>query len=349
MAPPPDQVIVKSRTYPALALSVCLLCVYPHPADARELRDDITPFRQALMEQLRARQFAELEQIEAELRTTKARFAGGDWKLNHFYEAIGGALIQANSIAIQSDWTELIDLLKAWRAASPKSGVPSLLLAATYTKYGWDARTSKRPEYVRDAQFDTFHDRLNQGASYLNESRRLLNGNPHWFMIALQIARGQGWDKARAYTLFNQATALEPLYQHSYSMMALYLLPRWYGDKGEWEVFAEEATSRVGGPEGSAIYHHIIVRVSQTHTWDEMFADNNLNWRRIQWSFADRERLYGESREAVNAMCWLAGAADDKESAGAFMTRIGDAWDQAVWGTRQRFDNYQKWLKASAQ
>jgi hypothetical protein len=76
-----------------------------------------------------------------------------------------------------------------------------------------------------------------------------------------------------------------------------------------------------------------------------MFGENDLNWRRIQWSFADRERLYGKSREALNAMGWLAGAANDIEAARAFMARIGDDWDQTVWRTRRDFDAYQKWLK----
>ena len=34
------------------------------------------------------KQFAELETIEHELRSAKARFAGGDWKLFHFYEVL---------------------------------------------------------------------------------------------------------------------------------------------------------------------------------------------------------------------------------------------------------------------
>ena len=345
MAIPSRKVIVTTRTLAALAVGVCLIGARPQAVEARDLKDGIAPFSQSLMEQLRARKFAELEQTESQLRKTKARFPGGDWQLHHFYEALGGGLIQSNSVAIQSDWTELIDLLKEWRTASPQSGVPALLLAATYTKYGWDARTSKRPEQVSQSQFDTFHDRLNQGAFYLNEGRRLLSDNPHWFVIALQIARGQGWEKSRTHTLFNQAVALEPLYQHSYSMMALYLLPRWYGDEGEWEIFADEATGRVGGQPGSAIYHHIIVRMSQMHEWDEMFGDNDVTWARIQSSFAAREQLYGEGREAVNAMCWLAGAAGDTEAARALMKRIDGDWDQNVWRTRQRFDDYQKWLK----
>jgi hypothetical protein len=80
-----------------------------------------------------------------------------------------------------------------------------------------------------------------------------------------------------------------------------------------------------------------------------MFGDNDLSWRKIQWSFADRERLYGEGRDAVNAMCWLAGAAGDKTAARSFMARIGDSWAPSVWTTRKYFDEYQEWLKKDEQ
>ena len=336
------------RAIAAIAVAVCLFGA-PRIAIADErLKDDITPFATALLEQLRAKKFTELEGIENDLRTSKARFAGGDWKLHQFYTALSGGLILRNA-AIDSDWLELIALQTEWRTASPKSPVPPLLLAMTYSGFGWDKRTSKRAKDVSQHRFDVFRDRLNQGAFYLNESRRLSTSNPQWFTAALRIAIGLGWAKDQATTLFNQAVALEPLYQHTYSVMAQFLLPRWYGDPGEWETFAAESTSRVGGQQGSAIYHHIIVRISQSHGREEMFAENNLNWRRIQWSFADRERLYGESREAVNAMCWLAGAADDLTAARSFMARIGDSWAPSIWITRQRFDTYQEWLKKDAQ
>jgi hypothetical protein len=335
---------VKSRTLTAVVIGVCFFAV-SRSAQARELKNEIAPFQQALNQQLQDRKFAELEQIEAQLRTDKARFTGGDWKLHFFYEGLGGALFQQSGVPIDSDYMSLLALLEEWRTASPKSGVPSLLLSIAFTKWAWHARTGRWPDQVSDQRFATFKDRLNQGAFYLNESRRLLANNPQWFVQALVVARGLGWGKAQAQTLFNEAMAVEPLYQHTYSTMAIYLLPRWYGEQGEWEAFANESTAKVGGQRGSAIYHHIVVKASLSHKSDEVFAVNDLNWRKIQWSFADRERLYGEGREAVNAMCWLAGAAKDIEAARGFMARIGEDWEQSVWNTRQEFDGFQAWLK----
>ena len=324
-----------------------LVASAPSYAD-NPLIDEVTPFGQALLAQLRAKKFSELERLEAELHSSKARFIGGDWKLFHFYETMSGKLLPTK-VSIESDWQELIGLHKEWQAASPTSHVPSILLANTYAWYAWEARGTARAEKTSQYKFDRFTDRLNQAAFFLNQSRRLSTRDPHWFTVALMVARGLGWDKSRAYTLFNEAVEFEPLYQHSYSQMAIYLLPRWYGDEGEWETFSLEATGRVGGPQGSAIYHHIIVRASMSHTLKEFFADNDLSWPRIQAAFAERERLHGEGKEAVNAMCWLAIATDDVPVARRFMSRIGDSWAESVWSTRQRFDSYQRWLNGSGQ
>jgi hypothetical protein len=336
---------VKIRTALSIALGVSLLVGGPAAIDAQErLKDPITPFKQNLLQQLRGKRFADLEKLEQELRVSKSRFSGGDWKLYHFYDAMSGGLLPKHA-AIDSDWVELITLQNEWRATAPKSSVPLLLLAQTYTFYGWDARSGADADKVSQHQFDVFKARLNQAASYLNESRRLSNANPQWFATALRIACGLGWEKNRTKTLFDEGVALEPLYQHTYALMAVYLLPRWYGEPGEWERFASDSTARVGGQQGFAIYHYVIVRISHQHTIAEMFRDNAVNWRRIQASYTDGERLYGEGREAMNAMCWLAVAARDNAAARRYFARIGDSWDPATWVTRQKFDDVKRWVE----
>jgi hypothetical protein len=334
---------VISRLTSILTLCVCLLGVRAEAATDDLLKDEIGPFSASVLQRLRDKRFAELDALEQELRQSKARFTGGDWQLAHFYGALSGALIP-EGVAINSDWLELITLQTEWRTQAPQSTVVSLVLAQTYYGWAWHARGTGRAATVSEQQFAIFHDRLNQGAFYLNENRRVSGNNPQWFTVALRIGLGSQWSKERITTLFKQAVAVEPLYQHTYSQMAVYLLPRWYGEPGEWEAFADEATAEVGGQQGAAIYNHIIVRVAQSYSAKAFFEENDLNWRRIQWSFADRERLYGAGREALNSQCWLADGVADRPTARALMARIGDSWDPAVWGTRQRFDLFQKSL-----
>jgi hypothetical protein len=219
------------------------------------------------------------------------------------------------------------------------------LLADAYTSYAWFARGNG--EKVQDSAWPIFKDRLNRGAFSLNASRRLSAGNPQWYNTALLIARGLEWPRDRADTLVKEAAALEPLYQHTYSTMAIFLLPRWYGEPGDWETFAQDTADRIGGVEGSAVYNHIALRVANYHNNSrKYFETNDVNWRKLQWSFADREKLYGPSLQSLNEMLRLCEGVDDKTAARAFLKRVGDNWDQSVWRTRQTFDRYKVWVEA---
>jgi Domain of unknown function (DUF4034) len=300
--------------------------------------DDVAPFKAALVQKLDDRQFAELETIERELLSTKVRFAGGDWKVFHFYEALSAAHVIEDA-PIESDWVNLIASLKDWHKRSPAAPVAPLLLADAYTSYAWYARGTGRADTVKEAMWGFFKDRLNQAAFYLNASRRRSgNANPQWHTTAFTIARGLSWPRDRAEALAKEAATVEPLYQHAYSAMAIYLSPRWSGQPGDWERFALETADRIGGLEGSAVYNHIALRVSSNYGNAEFFEENDVNWRKLQWGFADREKLYGTGIQSLNAMCRLAHGIHDLEAGRAFLKRIGDSWDQSVWRTRQNFD-----------
>ena len=143
--------------------------------------------------------------------------------------------------------------------------------------------------------------------------------------------------------LFEQAFALEPLYLHVYSEMARYLLPRWYGEDGEWERFAEEMARRVGGHQGSVIYGHVALEMGLVYGADQFFAQNHVAWPRLKQAFVDRESEYGPSVRTLNAFCLLAASARDRATAREIFVRLGDAWDPDVWSERRYFDSYRKW------
>ncbi len=329
---------MRVRCFAVLTFTVCLLTNPRSVAADTPVVDDVRPFKAALVQKLDDRKFAELETIERELLSAKARFAGGDWKVFHYYEALSAGHVIEDA-PIESDWVAVIASLQDWQKLSPKSPVPALLLADAYTSYAWYARGTGRADTVKEAGWSLFKDRLNQGAFHLNASRRLSgNANPQWHTIALTIARGLQWPRDRADTLVTEAAAVEPLYQHAYSAMAMYLLPQWFGTPGDWERFATQTADRIGGLEGSAVYNHIALRVSSSYGTAEFFTENDVNWRKMQWSFADREKLYGIGIQSLNAMCRLASGIHDVEAARAFLKRIGDSWDQSVWRTRQNFD-----------
>ena len=344
----PRKAVVSSSKSLLLLLLVVVGYQSSVGASPGALTDDIGTFKTMLVQKFDEKQFTELEAIERELRSSKARFAGGDWKLYHFYDILSAAHVIEDA-PIESDWLTVLSGLKEWQKHSPASAVPATLLADAYASYAWFARGSGRAATVSEAKWSQFKDRLNQGAFFLNASKRLSGDtNPQWHTTALVIARGLSWPRDRADALVKEAFAIEPLYQHVYSVMTIYLLPQWFGEPGDWERFAQETADRIGGTEGSAVYNHIALYMSNAriHGNTQFFEQNDVKWRKMQWSYADREKLYGAGIQPLNAMLRLAGGAKDKAAARDFLKQIGEHWDPWVWRRRQNFDEFKAWVDA---
>jgi hypothetical protein len=163
----------------------------------------------------------------------------------------------------------------------------------------------------------------------------------------IDAGRMEGWDRPRVEALFEEAVAREPKYLHVYSAMARYLMPRWQGEEGDWETFAERSRERLGGREGSVVYGHVAWQVSKLYRGADFYKQNRVSWDLVKQGFIDREALYGFSVRNLNGFCLLAGGAADRETTKNLMARIGDAWDADVWKERKYFDGYRKWAGLS--
>ena len=62
---------------------------------------------------------------------------------------------------------------------------------------------------------------------------------PDWYCAMIDLGRIAGWRRKRVDPIFDEAVVIEPNYLHVYSAMARYLMPRWQGEEGDWERFAE--------------------------------------------------------------------------------------------------------------
>jgi hypothetical protein len=158
----------------------------------------------------------------------------------------------------------------------------------------------------------------------------------------LDITKGQARKREDIYALVKDAMALEPLYLHVYSAAARALTPRWLGEPGEWERFADDISRRIGGREGSVIYGHINLNMGRMYGVQAFFSENDVSWPRIKQGFVDREELYGSSPELLNAIGLFAGSAGDQKTAHDAFVRVGDNWDSSLWRERRYFDSYRQ-------
>jgi hypothetical protein len=218
-----------------------------------------------------------------------------------------------------------------------------LALTDAMIGYGWKARGTGFADTVTPEGWRLLKDRTASVDGVLTEIGRRVPRTPDWYCAMIDAGRMEGWDRGRVDALFEEAVALEPTYLHVYSAMARYLTPRWQGEEGDWEGFAERSADQLGGREGSVVYGHIAWQISKLFRGADFYKQNRVSWDRVKQGFIDREALYGFSVRNLNAFCQLAGAAADRETTRALLARVGDAWDPEVWKERTYFDGYRKW------
>jgi hypothetical protein len=330
----------------ALALSACMprAAGYEREADAAApppAVDPQEPFKNEARALLRQEQFAQLDHLAEELVKTKARFPGGDWKSYRFQGALGNPL--GDDSASDAEWERHIAVLQRWHTARPNSMAAVLALTDAMVGYGWKARGNGFAPSVTPEGWRLLRERTAGVEDLLTEIGTRVARTPDWYCAMIDAGRTQGWDRVRVEEIFAEGVEREPTYLHLYSAMARYLTPRWQGEPGDWEDFAERSAESLGGREGSVVYGHIAWQISKLHRGAAFYKENRVSWDRVKQGFIDREALYGVSVRNLNAFCLLAGSAADRETTRKLLERIGDNWDAEVWKEHRYFDEYRKW------
>jgi hypothetical protein len=212
-------------------------------------------------------------------------------------------------------------------------------MAQAYLDWGYKARGGEYADKVTEEGWGLLGERLQLAGLALKEAAGLKDKCPHWYVVLMNVARTQGWEKAHVRALFNKAVSFEPDYYHYYREYALYLMPKWYGEEGEAEAFAEEASKRVGGKRGAFIYFEIATLL-HCNCGEYNGPLEGMSWPKIKEGYASPEGLYGISNTKLNGFAYLAVLAGDQPAAHQAFSRIGDNWDVTVWQTRQNFENF---------
>ncbi len=282
--------------------------------------------------------FAGLDEMADAVRSSKARFPGGGWKLSRFYEALNNR--DAAGYQADADWQSHLAILQRWTVARPQSITARLALADAYLRYAWVARGGGYANTVTDQGWQLFEERSKQAAKVLADAAALPSKCPHFYELAQEVALASGADAGQQRAIFEKAIEFEPLYFAYYQRYTQTLLPQWGGGPGELEAFAEEAYRRVGGKEGAHVYFEIASNLCG-RCGD--FSADEFSWQKLREGFAATEELYGLSPLKVNRFAFLAATYGDRVVAAKAFRRIGSNWDYTVWGSRARFESQRVW------
>jgi hypothetical protein len=266
---------------------------------------------------------------------SKERFAGGVWKLYALYESL--TMPAGGNRASDEAWTAHLQKLEAWVKARPQSITARVALAEGYRSLGWKARGGGESDTVTQSGWRQLEEGNAKALITLVGAAKLNAKCPHWYLVMLAIARDQSWDKAKTRELFEAAAAFEPDYHYNYREYANNLLPKWNGEPGDAEAFAEESYKRLGGGAKGAFMYFEIATVLYCVCADDR-VQPTLDWDRIKTGFAEMDRQYGATTVKLNRFAALAYLYRDREATRRSMLRVGDQWDSGVWRTIDVFD-----------
>ncbi len=284
--------------------------------------------------------FAKLEKEARQVRISKARLKGGAWKLFALYE--GSTTPIAGNRATDSDWNAHLAAINKWIAAYPDSATPRIALADSYVNYAWAARGQGYANTVSESGWSLFEQRIELGKAALLEAAHVKERCPYWYEAMQRVALAQGWEKRQARELLDQAAAFEPSYYHFYREYANFLLPKWYGEDGETQAFAEEVSKHLGDPDGQIVYFEIASLLAcQCQT--ERDTLTGMSWPRVKQGYVELQRLYSTSNLKMNRFAYMSFVAGDKSSARDSFSQLGDSWNGLVWRSAQNFASAKEW------
>jgi hypothetical protein len=291
---------------------------------------------------LAAHEFASLDSTEQHMRDPSIRLVGGNSQLYHYFGALAG-YSDASLQPCHSQFTfdQKRELLEQWLGANPQSIAAHIAMSYFWSNAGWAARGENFDPDVTDRQWQTLAADLDRAKSALADIDARVD--PHLYFVLIEIAQGQPHPRPVLDQLYASAVKAYPGYFHYYSQRVNLLQERWFGRPDELRTYSVSLLQSPGGDAGLVAYSYVAANLMQFNQRSTLLRTTGLSWPIIKSAYATREKLYGLRNRDWNALCNLAIAANDRDTARAAIEKIAGQWDPAVWKERRYFDYAVTW------
>lgn len=256
------------------------------------------------------------------------------WRILAFYEDVSEPTTDT-----PDGWQKHEALLDQWIQESPKSITALITKAKFLTRYAWKARGNGLANTVTPEGWKLFGERLAKATELLGDARKMQEKDPYLWNVAQSTALGLGTERESYEKLFNEATAFEPTFFSYYQSKAYHLLPRWHGQPGEWEQFAEDSIKTC--PLGLEIYARIVFSMSTHHT--NVFAESKASWEKAKSGFDLIRKRYPDSTLVIRDYLKLCKQANDREQAKILLKALDLRLDSKVWRRIKIVTDIYKW------
>jgi len=290
---------------------------------------------------LEAKDYDKLDELANGLRASKTSWPNGHWELANFYSGL-----ETSNKSPDVSWETRIASLQDWITNRPQSINARVALAYSLVGYAWDARGSGWADSVTEEGWRLMGERLNQAAKTLEDAGQLEAKCPVFWSVRMRVGLGLSIRKTEFKALFDDAMRAWPDYSAYYYLRAYYLLPRWFGEPGEWESDLTKSADKIGGIEGDVLYAEVLWCMYETIGTGKFFRENSLSWPRANRGLDAIEKKSPGSLEAVSLHAVLAVLAGDKEQARKCLAQTAGKVDLAAWRSKQYYISCVNWAFA---
>lgn len=178
--------------------------------------------------------------------------------------------------------------LEAWYKADPDSIYPRLILSQIEKDLGFQARGSKVISQTSEQQIQAFEKHIAKSASYLDGYEP--NESTPVEYYELRISQHLGGHQPDDFADTTDALMkFQPSLVTAHSQAMLFLMPRWFGEPGDCEKYADRLAGVLGGHEGEKYYVVLAEILLRYYPPEEYFELTQFKADRIQ-KYLDTEQ-----------------------------------------------------------
>lgn len=299
---------------------------------------------------LQQMKFGELEANARKFRRENKRFRDGSWMLAAFYKGLTTPterLDESDGVRFMSlpDSAMVVSLLEKWALADPESATARIALGHAYIDMAWALRGDEAAVKVSAERWKPFEERLGLARRILFEAESLKSDDPSLYHALLRLGLAQGWKRPEFEVVYEKGAALAPQYDLIHLAKAIYLLPQWMGQGGDWQRFAHEVAQKRGDKDGAILYTRIAWGVAlYLGGGERIFKEQNIPWSAMKKGFKCLMDEYPGSNLNMNWFCRFACLAGDAGEARLQMMKIGNRMELEVWGSFESFERWREWV-----
>lgn len=287
--------------------------------------------------------FKELERVGTNYLQSRERHTSGIWK----FRFVADAVTHPKNMKDPKDWNFVVGRLEEWNKTA-KTPFSQSMLGKAYLNHGKNARGDGFASEVPEEQWPKMEERVAKAVEVLLAAKEANPKDPEVYRNLLHAGILQGWPREKMDEMIKEAVAAAPDYYDCHYNMAFYLMERWYGEKGDWQSYANSLPDRIEGEDAYIVYAML---AAEMYLWyqDGFFAENQpdkISWTRMKRGFEAMMKKYPDSGKNLNRFAYFAWLAKDRETTSAQL-KILDERDLAferAWDGKDRLEAARKWI-----